>query len=179
MPAIAQVMMWHEEAALSQKRDAAPLRLLSWLTFGLPRKLTSLLEQLMEHFAQYSVPQMDHINEILQDRFRPCESLTSREQVRDFIVQKICSWNEQWQPTSLLLLFEGFLKKYSLARLTLFLDMILPQLEPVHTRWDDPSKSPPSMSLFSSASTPYSSGCCSGENVVPVYLSGPHVYGEG
>ena len=29
----------------------------------------------------------------------------------------------------------------SLSRLTHFLDMILPQLEPVHTRWDNSSKS--------------------------------------
>lgn len=88
--------MWYEEAALSQKCDAAPLRLLSWLTFW-PCQAThySLLEQLMEHFAQCSVPQMGDINGMLQDRFRPCESLTSPEQVRDFIVQQICSWNEQ------------------------------------------------------------------------------------
>ena len=43
MPTIAQVMMWHEEAALSQKRDAAPLRLLTWLTFGLPGHLVVCL----------------------------------------------------------------------------------------------------------------------------------------
>ena len=35
--AIAQVMMWFLEAAAEQKRDAAPSRLISWLTFDLLR----------------------------------------------------------------------------------------------------------------------------------------------
>lgn len=80
-----------------------------------PRTLSSLLELLMEHFAQHSVPQMEFINGMLQERFRLSEPFTSPEQVRDFFVQEICQWNEQWQPTSLLLLFAGFLRKYSLA----------------------------------------------------------------
>lgn len=59
-------------------------------------------------FAQHSVPQMEFINGMLQERFRLSEPFASPEQVRDFIVQEICRWNKQWQPTSLLLLFAGF-----------------------------------------------------------------------
>ena len=33
------LMMRYDEAALAQRRDAAPLRRISWLTFGLPKWL--------------------------------------------------------------------------------------------------------------------------------------------
>ena len=36
------LMMRYDEAALAQRRDAAPLRLISWLTFGLPQWLQDL-----------------------------------------------------------------------------------------------------------------------------------------
>lgn len=62
-------------------------------------------------------------------------------------------------PTSLLLLFESLLKKDSLSRLTHFRDMLLPQLAPVDTRWDDASKSLLRCPFFPSASTQYSSSC--------------------
>lgn len=123
------------------RRSPSPLRLISWLTFGLPTQLTDLLEQLMLQFAQQSDPRMADINDILQKRFSNCDHFTSPEQVCDFIVQQIGAWNEKWQPSCLLHLFEGFLRRFSLPRLAHFLDMILPQLSPVHTRWDDPRRS--------------------------------------
>ena len=49
-------------------------------------------------------------------------------------------WNHEWPPKSLLDLFEGFLARMPLHRLAHFLDMVLPQLSPLHTRWDDPRK---------------------------------------
>ena len=66
--------------------------------------------------------------------------LESPEAMRDYIVEQISEWNDDWQPKSLLELFEGFLKRMPLHRLAHFLDMVLPQLSPVHTRWDDPRK---------------------------------------
>ena len=66
---------------------------------------------------------------------------------------RISEWNEEWQPKSLLALFEGFLKRMPLRRLAHFLDMILPQLSPMHTRWDDPCKSLLCCHFFRIAST--------------------------
>ena len=55
-------------------------------------------------------------------------------------MEQIREWNDEWQPKSLLDLFEGFLIRMPLHRLAHFLDMVLPQLSPMHTRWDDPRK---------------------------------------
>lgn len=95
----------------------------------------------MLQFTHRSEPQMEDINAMLQKGFSNCDHFTSPEQVRDFIVQQIGAWNETWQPACLLHLFEGFLRGYALPWLTHFLDMILPQLAPAHTRWDDPRRS--------------------------------------
>ena len=45
------LMMRYDDAALSQRRDAAPLRLISWLTFGLPYWLQDLVEALMTFYG--------------------------------------------------------------------------------------------------------------------------------
>jgi len=45
------LMMRYDDAALSQRRDAAPLRLISWLTFGLPYWLQDLVEALMTDYG--------------------------------------------------------------------------------------------------------------------------------
>ena len=55
-------------------------------------------------------------------------------------MDQIRDWNQDWQPKCLLDLFEGFLARMPLHRLAHFLDMVLPQLSPMHTRWDDSRK---------------------------------------
>jgi len=135
---IPHLMMRYDEAALAQKRDAAPLRLISWLTFGLPMWLQDIMEALMIHYGNQCPGSADNINAFLQEHFPNCPTLESPDAIRDHIVTRISEWNKEWQPKSLLDLFEGFLKRMPLHRLAHFLDMILPQLSPMHTRWDDP-----------------------------------------
>ena len=53
---IPHLMMRYDEAALAQKRDAAPLRLISWLTFGLPMWLQDIMEALMIHYGNVLGP---------------------------------------------------------------------------------------------------------------------------
>ena len=138
---IPHLMMRYDEAALEQKRDAAPLRLISWLTFGLPTWLQDIVEALMIHYGHQCPESADNINAFLQEHVPTCPTLESPDVIRDHIVDRISEWNKEWQPESLLNLFEGFLKRMPLHRLVHFLDMILPQLTPMHTRWDDPRKS--------------------------------------
>ena len=80
------------------------------------------------------------LNAYLQTHFPTSPTLESPDAMRDYIVEQISEWNDEWQPKSLLDLFEGFLKRMPLDRLAHFLDMVLPQLSPMHTRWDDPRK---------------------------------------
>ena len=82
----------------------------------------------------------DQINAYLTTHCPKCPGLEFPDDIRDHIVEQIREWNHEWQPKSLLDLFEGFLTRMPLHRLAHFLDMVLPQLSPMHTRWDDPRK---------------------------------------
>ena len=134
------LMMRHDDAALSQRRDAAPLRLISWLTFSLPYSLQELVEALMTHYGNRSPETTDKLHAYLATHCPQCPDLALPDAIRDHIVTRIREWNHEWQPKSLLDLFEGFLARMPLHRLAHFLDMVLPQLSPMHTRWDDPRK---------------------------------------
>ena len=134
------LMMRYDDAALSQRRDAAPLRLISWLTFSLPYWLQDVVEALMTFYGNRNPEATDKVNSYLMTHDPNCPSLELPDAIRDHIVEKIRDWNHEWQPKSLLDLFEGFLTRMPLHRLAHFLDMVLPQLSPMHTRWDDPRK---------------------------------------
>ena len=134
------LMMRYDEAALSQRRDAAPLRLISWLTFSLPYWLQDFAEALMTHYGNRDPEAADKLHAYLAKHCPRCPSLEFPDVIRDHIVEQIRDWNHEWQPKSLLDLFEGFLTRMPLHRLAHFLDMVLPQLSPMHTRWDDPRK---------------------------------------
>ena len=134
------LMMRYDDAALSQRRDAAPLRLISWLTCGLPYWLQDLVEALMTYYGNRNPEATDKLNAYLMTHYPDCPSLELPDAIRDHIVEQIRDWNDEWQPKSLLDLFEGFLTRMPLHRLAHFLDMVLPQLSPMHTRWDDPRK---------------------------------------
>ena len=134
------LMMRYDDAALSQRRDAAPLRLISWLTFSLPYALQDFVEVLMTHYGNRDPESTDKLHEYLAIHCPRCSILEHPDVIRDHIVNKIRDWNQEWQPKSLLDLFEGFLARMPLHRLAHFLDMVLPQLSPMHTRWDDPQK---------------------------------------
>ena len=171
---IPHLMMRYDEAALAQKRDAAPLRLISWLTFGLPMWLQDIVEALMIHYGNQCPGSADNINAFLQEHFPNCPTLESPEAIRDHIVARISEWNKEWQPKSLLDLFEGFLKRMPLHRLAHFLDMILPQLSPMHTRWDDPRKSLLCCHFFRIASTGTSAN---GSTAISLYIQSAYLHG--
>ena len=63
------LMMRYDEAALAQRRDAAPLRLISWLTFGLPKWLQDIVEALMMHYGNQCPEAADNLNAFLQEHF--------------------------------------------------------------------------------------------------------------
>ena len=69
------LMMRHDDAALSQRRDAAPLRLISWLTFSLPYSLQELVEALMN--GNRSPETTDKLHAYLAKRFPMPSGMTS------------------------------------------------------------------------------------------------------
>ena len=110
-------MMRYDEAALAQRRDAAPLRLISWLTFGLPKWLQDIVEALMMYYGNQCPDAANKLNAYLQVHFPKSPTLETPDAIRDHIVELISEWNDEWQPKSLLDLFEGFLKRMPLHRL--------------------------------------------------------------
>ena len=70
--------MRYDEAALAQRRDAAPLRLISWLTFGLPQWLQDLVEALMTYFGNRRGPDAENkLNAYLLTHFPNSPTLES------------------------------------------------------------------------------------------------------
>ena len=134
------LMMRYDDAALSQRRDAAPLRLISWLTFSLPYALQDFVEILMTFYGNRDPEPADRLQEYLTQHCPQCSIREHPDVIRNHIVDQIRDWNQDWQPKCLLDLFEGFLARMPLHRLAHFLDMVLPQLSPMHTRWDDSRK---------------------------------------
>ena len=94
----------------------------------------------MTHYGNRDPEATDKLHAYLATHCPKYPSLELPDVIRDHIVKQICDWNHEWQPKSLLDLFEGFLARMPLHRLAHFLDMVLPQLSPMHTRWDDPRK---------------------------------------
>ena len=92
------------------------------------------------HYGNQCPEAADNLNAFLQEHFPNGPTLESPDAIKHHVVARISEWNDEWQPKSLLDLIEGFLKRMPLHRLAHFLDMILPQLSPMHTRWDDPRK---------------------------------------
>ena len=81
------------------------------------------------------------LSEVARRTLDGSPELMSHEEIRNHIINKMGEWNGQWQPAGLFRLFSNFLTRISLPRLIYFLDMVLPQLVPMHTRWDDATKS--------------------------------------
>ena len=138
---LAQLLYIHPAAATEQERDAAPLRLISWLTFSLPWDLQNCIDELMDLYTGPIRPTQEKLMTVASRTLKNCPELLSHDSIRNYIVQKMGEWNEQWQPAGLFRLFSNFLTRISLPRLIYFLDMVLPQLVPMHTRWDDATKS--------------------------------------
>lgn len=65
----------------------------------------------MIHYDHQCPDSTDNINAFLQEHIPYCPTLESLEVIRDHIVAQISEWNKERQPESLLVLFEGFLKR--------------------------------------------------------------------
>ena len=122
-------------------RDAAPLRLISWLTFSLPPDLEKCIDELMDLYTGPRRPTTMLLSEVARRTLDDRPELLSQDEIRNFLINKMGEWNGRWQPEGLFCLFSNFLTRISLPRLIYFLDMALPQLVPMHTRWDDATKS--------------------------------------
>ena len=125
-------LLRNPETANPALRDAAPLRLVSWLSCEVPVPTQQLLDRLMESFALVEPVSSQEIFEV------SCAALhldstttTTWDQIRDAIVNSIAIGGRAPAPPEVVALMTGFLQRLPLPRLVHFVDMILLQLVPV------------------------------------------------
>ena len=137
---LARFLFLHPEAASSAKRDATPLRLLSWLSFRLEPAVDELIEATMLHLS--TVEEVKDIDLLALgtkhlEKETPFESAVA---LRDHLIELISVRNLRHRPEALFALFRQFLQRLTLPRLCHFLDLVLPQLTPVRAPWADATR---------------------------------------
>ena len=137
---LARFLFLHPEAASSAKRDATPLRLLSWLSFRLEPAVGELIEATMLHLSTAEeVKDIDLL--ALGTKHLGMETpFESAEALRDHLIELISVRNLRHRPEALFALFRQFLQRLTLPRLCHFLDLVLPQLTPVRAPWADATR---------------------------------------
>ena len=137
---LARFLFLHPEAASFAKRDATPLRLLSWLSFRLEPAVEELIEATMLHLS--TVEEVKDIDLLaLGTKHLEMETpFESAEALRDHLIELISVRNLRHRPEALFALFRQFLQRLTLPRLCHFLDLVLPQLTPVRAPWADATR---------------------------------------
>ena len=133
---LARFLFVNPEAACSAKRDATPLRLLSWLSFRLEPSVDELIEATMLHLST-----VDEVkdSDLLALGTTHLE-MDSAEALRDHFIELISVRNLRHRPEALFALFRQFLQRLTLPRICHFLDLVLPQLTPVRAPWADATR---------------------------------------
>ena len=123
------------EAASKARRDATPLRLISWLSYKLNPELEQFIEQAMEHLSTWKVTEGGNVLTMGKDAIPQGETINSEVELRDRLIDLVSVGNLKHKPEALFTLFRQFLTRISLPRLIHFLDLVLPQLTPVQAAW--------------------------------------------
>ena len=123
------------EAASKAKRDATPLRLISWLSYKLNPELERFIEQAMEHLSTWKETEGGQVLRMGKDAIQQGETINTEVELRDRLIDLVSVGNLKHKPEALFTLFRQFLTRISLPRLIHFLDLVLPQLMPVQAAW--------------------------------------------
>ena len=128
------------EAASSAKRDATPLRLLSWLSFRLEPSVDELIEATMIYLSTVDEVKDSDGLALGTTHLKMDTPFDSAEALRDHLIELISVRNLRHRPQALFALFRQFLQRLTLPRICHFLDLVLPQLTPVRAPWADATR---------------------------------------
>ena len=134
---LARFLFVNPEAACSAKRDATPLRLLSWLSFRLE---PAVVEATMLHLSTVDEVKESDLLALGTTHLEMDTPFDSAEALRDHLIELISVRNLRHRPEALFALFRQFLQRLTLPRICHFLDLVLPQLTPVHAPWADATR---------------------------------------
>ena len=123
------------EAASKARRDATPLRLISWLSYKLNPELEQFIEKAMEHLSTWTETEGGKVLTMGKEAIPQGETINSEVELRDQLIDLISVGNLKHKPKALFTLFRQFLTRISLPRLIHFMDLVLPQLTPVQAAW--------------------------------------------
>ena len=122
----------HAAIACPMHRDAAPLRLVSWLSCEPPDHIEALLHQLTQLFAEVQPVASEQVISVARRALGLPEKLQeSWDGIRDAIINGLVVGGNSSPPPEVTGLLSGFLRRLPLPRLVHFLDMIVPQMVPV------------------------------------------------
>ena len=128
---LARFLFVNPEAASSAKRDATPLRLLSWLSFRLEPSVDELIEATMVYLSTVDKVKDSDLLALGTTHLKMDTPFDSAEALRDHLIELISVRNLRHRPEALFALFRQFLQRLTLPRMCHFLDLVLPQLQSV------------------------------------------------
>ena len=131
-----RVLLFIRPAAASKaRRDATPLRLISWLSYKLNPELEQFIEKAMEHLSTWTETEGGKVLTMGKEAIPRGGTVDSEEELRNELIELISVGNLKYKPQALFTLFRQFLTRISLQRLIHFMDLVLPQLTPVQVAW--------------------------------------------
>ena len=131
-----RVLLFIRPAAASKaRRDATPLRLISWLSYKLNPELEQFIEKAMEHLSTWTETEGGKVLTMGKKAIPRGGTVDSEEELRNELIELISVGNLKYKPQALFTLFRQFLTRISLPRLIHFMDLVLPQLTPVQAAW--------------------------------------------
>ena len=131
-----RVLLFIRPAAASKaRRDATPLRLISWLSYKLNPELEQFIEKAMEHLSTWTETEGGKVLTMGKEAIPKGETVNSEVELRNELIDLISVGNLKHKPQALFTLFRQFLTRISLPRLIHFMDLVLPQLTPVQAAW--------------------------------------------
>ena len=136
---LSQFLLLLPAAAAGAKRDATPLRLISWLRFHLDPEVQGLIDSAMLRLSTCDHVRDQDLLDLGRQYLGIDDSVRSVVDLRDKLVDLVSIRNLRHKPEALFSLFRQFMQRISLPRLVHFFDLVLPQLTPVQA-WGDASK---------------------------------------
>ena len=131
-----RVLLFIRPAAASKaRRDATPLRLISWLSYKLNPELEQFIEKAMEHLSTWTETEGGKVLTMGKEAIPRGGTVDSEEELRNELIELISVGNLKYKPQALFTLFRQFLTRISLPRLIHFMGLVLPQLTPVQAAW--------------------------------------------
>ena len=96
------------EAASKAKRDATPLRLISWLSYKLNPELELFIEEAMEHLSTWEESEGGKVLTMRRKAIQQGESINTETELRDRLIDLVSVGNLRHKPEALFAPFRQF-----------------------------------------------------------------------